>query len=222
MKRLHSFPLLALSCLVSLPLAAANLVIVVTDPPGQGLNDPTPAAPVGGNTGTTLGAQRLIVFQEAARIWGGLIPSNVTIQVAVSFPTSLTCTTNSAVLGRAGASQIFAAFPNAPSRRRHVLRAVPGRQVQGLRARHGPRHHGELQRQAGEHGLLRRHLLLPRPRQQPRREHQPPHRRPSRDRARARIRVLREPGRHLSLREESPASSTGSSTTRPRPRPGIS
>jgi len=112
-KRLHSFPLLALSCLVSLPLAAANLVIVVADSPGQGFKDPTPAAPVGGNTGTTLGAQRLIVFQEAARIWGGLIPSNVTIQVSVSF-VPLTCSTNSAVLGRAGASQIFTNFQNEP------------------------------------------------------------------------------------------------------------
>ena len=113
MKRIPLFRLVALCCLVSLPLAAANLVIVATDAPGQGLNDPTPATPVGGNTGTTLGAQRLIVFQEAARIWGGLVPSNVTIQVAVSF-VPLTCTTTSAVLGRAGATQIFADFPNAP------------------------------------------------------------------------------------------------------------
>ncbi|MEO5932815.1 MAG: peptidase, partial [Duganella sp.] len=39
--------------------AAAPLAIVNGDPAGFGFNDPTPVAPVGGNTGTTLGAQRL-------------------------------------------------------------------------------------------------------------------------------------------------------------------
>ena len=39
--------------------AAATITIVNGDPAGVGFNDPTPVAPVGGNTGTTLGAQRL-------------------------------------------------------------------------------------------------------------------------------------------------------------------
>src|SRR5690242_19174650 len=39
--------------------AAATIVIVNLNAPGEGFNDPTPAAPVGGNTGTTLGQQRL-------------------------------------------------------------------------------------------------------------------------------------------------------------------
>jgi hypothetical protein len=47
----------------------AQIVIINVDPPGAGLNDPTPAAPVGGNTGTTLGQQRLIVLEHAAAIW---------------------------------------------------------------------------------------------------------------------------------------------------------
>jgi len=59
--------------LLALVLCAANpanagaiVVINNTDPPGVGFNDPTPAAPVGGNTGTTIGQQRLGAFPFAA------------------------------------------------------------------------------------------------------------------------------------------------------------
>ncbi|HYQ96025.1 MAG TPA: hypothetical protein VER38_03355, partial [Candidatus Eisenbacteria bacterium] len=60
------------------PLAAhaATLTIVNGDAAGEGFNDPTSAAPVGGNPGTTVGAQRLFVFQRAAAIWGSLLKSN--------------------------------------------------------------------------------------------------------------------------------------------------
>jgi len=51
------------------PLHAATITIVNADGAGEGFNDPTPAAPVGGNPGTTVGAQRLYVFQYAASIW---------------------------------------------------------------------------------------------------------------------------------------------------------
>ena len=97
----------------ALPLAAADFQIVVADGTGVGFNDPTPATPVGGNTGTTIGAQRLIVFQEAARIWGSLLPSNVTIKVNSSF-SALTCSATTAVLGSAGATTVHANFANAP------------------------------------------------------------------------------------------------------------
>ena len=40
---------------------------------GVGFNDPTPAVPVGGNAGTTLGQQRLNAFQSAANIWGATL-----------------------------------------------------------------------------------------------------------------------------------------------------
>jgi len=97
----------------ALPLAAAEFQIVVTDVAGAGFNDPTPATPVGGNTGTTIGAQRFVVFQEAARIWGALLPSNVTIKVNSSF-SALACSSNTAILGSAGATTAFANFQNAP------------------------------------------------------------------------------------------------------------
>jgi hypothetical protein len=99
--------------LAALPAPAANLVVVVTDGAGVGFNDPTPATPVGGNMGTTVGDQRLNVFKEAARIWGGLLPSNVDIKINSSFQV-LTCDATTAILGSAGAAAIFSDFPNAP------------------------------------------------------------------------------------------------------------
>jgi hypothetical protein len=81
--------------------ASATIVIINTDGPGEGFNDPTPAAPIAGNSGTTVGQQRLLVFQQAASVWGSIISSPVTIQVQASFD-PLSCTATSAVLGSAG------------------------------------------------------------------------------------------------------------------------
>ncbi|MCC6650070.1 MAG: T9SS type A sorting domain-containing protein [Candidatus Eisenbacteria bacterium] len=81
--------------------AAATITIINMDGPGEGFNDPTPAAAVGGNTGTTIGQQRLNCFQEAANIWGATLTSSVTIQIQAAF-NPLTCTATSAVLGSAG------------------------------------------------------------------------------------------------------------------------
>src|SRR3954469_21442281 len=85
--------------------ATANIVIVNTNASGVGFNDPTPAAPVGGNTGTTVGQQRLLAFQYAASIWGWILDSPVTVYIQSSFQ-PLTCTATSAVLGSAGAIQV--------------------------------------------------------------------------------------------------------------------
>ena len=93
--------------------AAATIVIVNQNAAGVGFNDPTPVAPVGGNPGTTLGQQRLNAFQYAADLWGATITSNVDIRIGASF-VPLSCTANSAVLGAAGANEIFSDFPNAP------------------------------------------------------------------------------------------------------------
>jgi hypothetical protein len=93
--------------------AAANIVIVNQNAAGVGFNDPTPAAPVGGNPGTTLGQQRLYAFQRAADIWGATLTSTVTIRIGASF-VPLSCTATSAVLGSAGANEIWSDFPNAP------------------------------------------------------------------------------------------------------------
>ena len=49
---------------------AATLTIVNLDAAGEGFNDTAPRASEGGNIATTLGAQRLAVFNRAAQIWG--------------------------------------------------------------------------------------------------------------------------------------------------------
>ncbi|MDO9071904.1 MAG: peptidase [Rubrivivax sp.] len=93
--------------------AAATIIINNINAAGVGFNDPTPATPVAGNSGTTLGEQRLIAFTYAANIWGATLTSDVPIIINAQF-TPLTCTATSGVLGSAGATQIFRDFPNAP------------------------------------------------------------------------------------------------------------
>ena len=89
--------------------ASATIVIVNNNGPGVGFNDPTPAAPVGGNAGVTLGQQRLIVFQRAAAIWSHELDSPVPITVLASME-PLACTATSATLGSAGTRFIFNNF----------------------------------------------------------------------------------------------------------------
>ncbi len=104
--------LLILTTPATLPAHAATITIVNVDGAGEGFNDPNPRSPIGGNTGTTLGDQRLFVFNHAASIWGALLPSNVTIQVRAQF-NSQTCSATSGVLGSAGARSVHADFPGA-------------------------------------------------------------------------------------------------------------
>jgi hypothetical protein len=92
---------------------ASTFVINNLDGAGEGFNDPTPVSPVGGNTGTTRGAQRMIVLQTAANIWAQLLASNVTISVNATFD-PLPCTSTDAVLGSAGAKGFFQNFTGAP------------------------------------------------------------------------------------------------------------
>ena len=103
---------------------AATIVIVNNDGAGEGFNDPTPVAPVGGNPAVTLGAQRLFVFQHAASIWGATLPSVVPILVNAQF-NPLSCNATSAVLGSAGPTQIWRDFAGAgvPAHWYHVALA---------------------------------------------------------------------------------------------------
>jgi hypothetical protein len=92
---------------------AATVVINNVDGAGEGFNDPTPAAPVGGNPGTTLGAQRLNAFTFAANLWAAQLQSSVTIVVNAKMDPQ-TCTVSSAVLGSAGTTTVHANFSGAP------------------------------------------------------------------------------------------------------------
>ena len=80
---------------------AADLKLQNNDPAGVGLNDPTPAVPVGGNNATTIGGQRQRVYQYAMALWGSVLGSNAEVLIRAGFP-ALTCTSTSAVLGSAG------------------------------------------------------------------------------------------------------------------------
>ena len=103
----------ACACFAQLAHGAATITIVNGDPAGVGFNDATIVAPVGGNPGTTLGAQRLNAFQAAANKWGATLTSSVAITVLSTFE-ALSCTATSAVLGSAGATEVFVNFTGAP------------------------------------------------------------------------------------------------------------
>ncbi|MEB3210933.1 MAG: PA domain-containing protein, partial [Leptolyngbyaceae bacterium] len=104
----------SLFCLTLLTQAAvaADVIVVPGDAPGVGFNDPTPATPIGGNPGTTVGQQVLNVFQRAANIWGGRLVSDQPI-VVIAFFTPRPCTATSGVLGSAGANWYFRDVPAA-------------------------------------------------------------------------------------------------------------
>jgi hypothetical protein len=105
------------------PLAAAFLVFALATPqvahagevfvnffaaPGTGFDDPTPAVPVGGNPGLTLGQQRIFVFLQAAAIWTEALKPEQDIFVAAQF-----VPLGPGVLGSAGAQFIWSNFPGA-------------------------------------------------------------------------------------------------------------
>ena len=113
--------LILVAALLLLPLhafAATQIVIENDDPTGQGFNDPTPATPVGGNSGTTLGEQRQIAFRKAAEIWAATIDSTIPIVIRAEFSPitdpSSPCTATSAILGAARSFNRVANFQGAP------------------------------------------------------------------------------------------------------------
>jgi hypothetical protein len=104
--------------LVATNALATRIVIQNGDKPGVGFNDPTPAAPVGGNAGVTLGQQRLNVFQAAGDFWEQQIDSRVDILVTATFSPIESaqdpCTATSGVLGQARPNNFVANFTGAP------------------------------------------------------------------------------------------------------------
>ncbi|HYR76213.1 MAG TPA: PA domain-containing protein [Pyrinomonadaceae bacterium] len=113
---LNRVPILLLAAIVGLIVSSsafgqATIVIENGDSPGVGFNDPTSVAPVGGNSGTTLGQQRLIAFQAAATIWGATVSSTPTITIHATWSSTMTCTASSGILGAAGnAGNIYRDF----------------------------------------------------------------------------------------------------------------
>jgi hypothetical protein len=87
----------------------AQFIFINNDGAGEGLNDATAAAPVGGNAATTLGAQRLAALGRVGEIWGRCLVSPVPIRVEVSFDPLGTTT-----LASAGPVTVESNFINAP------------------------------------------------------------------------------------------------------------
>jgi len=93
--------------------SVATIRVINADGPGEGLNDPTMVAPVGGNTGTTIGEQRLIALQYAADQWAKRLISPVEIRISANFDV-LQCDSDSVTLGSAGPEDLFYNFTGAP------------------------------------------------------------------------------------------------------------
>ena len=107
------FGLLAVLALIAVtPALSASVVIQNSDAPNVGLNDPTPAVPVAGNNGTTVGQQRLIALQHAADIWGAKLTSVPTITISATWE-NLDCTANGGVLASANSITFHRDFTNA-------------------------------------------------------------------------------------------------------------
>lgn len=81
----------------STPCSALEMVLVNVDAPGIGLNDPTPAEPIGTNDGATLGEQRWRAVQRGADVWREALAGTVPVVVHVTMA-ELPC-------GTLGASQ---------------------------------------------------------------------------------------------------------------------
>ncbi len=91
---------------------AATITVVNLDGAGEGFNDASAAdadSTAGGNTGATLGAQRLQAFQFAADIWGGLLFSSVDIKVDAKMDPQF-CSGFNATLGSAGPNTVHQNF----------------------------------------------------------------------------------------------------------------
>jgi uncharacterized repeat protein (TIGR02543 family) len=88
--------------------AAATFQVINLDSAGEGLNDPTPATPINGNAGTTVGEQRRIAIAYAAQIWSRALQSSVAIRIGAKFD-PLGCNT----LGSAGPTNghVFSSAP---------------------------------------------------------------------------------------------------------------
>ena len=91
----------------------ATLNIINNDGAGEGFNDPSAATPEGGNNGTTRGQQRLILFNQAAQIWGAFLDTTVPIDISAQFNSLTPCSTSGGVLGSAGTTGIYRDFTGA-------------------------------------------------------------------------------------------------------------
>lgn len=92
---------------------SATITIVNNDGAGEGFNDTTAKSAEGGNSGATLGQQRLNLFNYAASIWGAYLDTNVQINIEAQFNSLSPCSSSGGVLGSAGTKTVHGNFTNA-------------------------------------------------------------------------------------------------------------
>lgn len=85
----------------------ATVTIANADGAGEGLNDAAARTAEGGNTGATLGQQRLNVFNYAAGIWGAFLDTSVPVVINSQFNPLTPCSTGGGVLGSAGSAALY-------------------------------------------------------------------------------------------------------------------
>jgi hypothetical protein len=93
--------LISLILMVVSTSAYALVTITTTDGENEGFNDTTPTTPIGGNSGTTIGEQRLNVFNRAAELLSAQFDISVPMIINANF-NPLTCDQFEATLGQAG------------------------------------------------------------------------------------------------------------------------
>src|SRR3972149_798376 len=123
---------------VILTLSANAAYNIVGSPKGfKDLGPSDPASTIGGNTGATLGAQRLIAAQYAADLWVDLVSSKVPILVDARFDApnsehpdttdpfnSLDCTKNPPVIATADPTTYHGNFAKAPKKNTWYAQAL--------------------------------------------------------------------------------------------------
>lgn len=97
----------------AVPASAVTITVKSADGAGEGFNDNTGVAPVGGNPKTTLGQQRMYVFQYAADIWGLRLDGELPVVVRGVFD-NLGGNSVSATLGFAAPNTVHRDFLGAP------------------------------------------------------------------------------------------------------------
>lgn len=115
MTRLLAAAVLAAIVIAAPAWGAAKIILINADGPNEGLNDPSPRQPVGGNPGDTLGEQRRYALLFAAQLVASRITTSVPIRVKVEF-NPLECDANSAQIGGAAPIQLFSFNTNPPPR----------------------------------------------------------------------------------------------------------
>src|SRR5207249_619767 len=101
--------------LVAMARAAGAVPITVNynDGAGEGFNDTTAVAPIGGNPKVTLGEQRKFAFEFAMGLWSSALQGTVNIEIDATMD-PLGGTATSAILGFGGSTTIHINFPGAP------------------------------------------------------------------------------------------------------------